>query len=156
MSINDNHLTWNSPCLNSGDNSVVTEPYDFEGDPRIVATTVDMGADEFYYHLYHTGDLVPGNNIDLEVIGYPLAPVTLAWGQTILDPPYPTQHGELYIWPFVWAGFVGTVSSNGVLSLPVTIPSIWQPGDHAPMQALVGPWGGSWTVLTNLNVITVE
>ena len=22
--------------------------------------TVDMGADEFYYHLYHIGDVVPG------------------------------------------------------------------------------------------------
>lgn len=152
----DFHLTWDSPCRDTGDNSVVTELFDFEGDPRIVGSTVDMGADEFYYHLYHTGQPIPGGIIDLKVIGYPQAPVTLAWGQTILDPPLSTQHGNLYIWPFVWSGFIGNVSSNGVLSMPVTIPSTWQPGDHAPLQALVGPWGGGWAKLTNLEVVTVE
>lgn len=152
----DFHLTWDSPCRNSGDNSVVMESYDFENDPRIVGTAVDMGADEFYSHLYHSGDVLPGNTIDLRVIGYPQAPVTLAWGQTIIDPPLSTQHGNLYIWPFVWSGFIGNVQSNGVLSMPVTIPSTWQPGDHAPLQALVGPWGGGWTKLTNLDDVTVK
>jgi len=152
----DFHLTWTSPCINAGDSSVVNEPFDFEGDPRIVGGIVDMGADEFYYHLYHTGSPVPGGNLDLKVIGYPQAPVTLAWGQTILDPPLSTQHGNLYIWPFVWSGFIGNVPSNGVLSMPVTIPSSWNPGDHAPLQALVGPWGGGWTKLTNLDDVVVE
>ena len=152
----DFHLTWNSPCRDTGDSSVVTEPLDFENDPRIVGTTVDMGADEFYYHLYHTGDVVPGDSVDLKIIGYPQAPVTFAWGQTIIDPPLSTQHGNLCIWPLVWSGFIGNVQSNGVLSMPVTIPSTWQAGDHAPLQALVGPWGGGWTKLTNLNVVTVE
>jgi hypothetical protein len=31
----DYHLTFNSPCRGSGDNSAVTELYDYEGDPRI-------------------------------------------------------------------------------------------------------------------------
>jgi len=153
---NDLHLTWFSPCGNAGDNSVVNTLLDFEGNPRIVGTTVDIGADEFYYHLYHTGDVLPGGTVDLKVIGYPLAPVTLAWGQAILNPPLATQHGNLFIWPFVWSGFIGNVQSNGVLTMPVTIPSGWQSGDHAPLQALVGPWGGGWTKLTNLEVVTVE
>ena len=153
---NDFHLTWNSPCRNTGDNTNVTEPTDFEDDPRIAFGTVDMGADEYYYHLYQSGDVVPGANIDIKVVGYPLAPVELAWGQNILDLPFQTQHGKLHIWPFVWSGFIGTVPSDGVLVMPTTIPLTWQTGDHAPLQALIGPWGGGWTKLTNLMDLTVE
>ena len=44
----DYHLKYNSPCFNTGDNSVVTTgEMDIDGDPRILADTVDMGADEF-------------------------------------------------------------------------------------------------------------
>jgi len=155
-SVHDYHLTWDSPCREAGDFFAVWSTYDFEDDPRIAGESVDMGADEYYYHLYHTGDQVPGGNIDLKVIGYPQAPVTLAWGQTILDTSFLTQHGELYIWPFVWSGFIGNVQPDGVLSMPVTIPTGWQPGDHAPLQALVGPWGNSWAKLTNLMDLIVE
>jgi len=152
----DYHLTWDSPCRHAGENSSVIEADDFEGDPRIVGGSVDMGADEFYYHLYHTGSVLPGNTIDVKIIGYPQAPVSLAWGQTILDPPISTQQGDLHIWPFVWSGFIGNVQSTGVLVRPVTIPSTWQSGDGAPLQALVGPWGGGWARLTNLDEVTVD
>jgi len=50
----DLHLTASSPCIDSGDNTVVTEiAIDFENDPRIVdgdrngTATADMGADEY-------------------------------------------------------------------------------------------------------------
>ncbi len=152
----DFHLSWQSPCRDSGDNSPVTEPVDAENDPRIAAGTVDIGADEFYHHLYHVGDAVPGGTIDLKVIGFPSAPVFAAWGYGKLDPPLQTQHGDLHIWPFVWSGHIGNIPSNGVLTMPVTISSSWNPGDHAPMQALIGPWGGPWTTLTNLDVVTLE
>jgi parallel beta-helix repeat protein len=49
----DFHLTYPSPCKDTGDNSAVTELEDFEGDPRIAYGTVDMGADEFHTHLYY-------------------------------------------------------------------------------------------------------
>lgn len=43
----DQTLQAGSPCLNTGDNSAMTRPLDLAGQPRIVATTVDMGAYEW-------------------------------------------------------------------------------------------------------------
>ncbi len=40
-------LQSNSPCINAGNNSYVTEATDLDGNPRIVSGTADMGAYEF-------------------------------------------------------------------------------------------------------------
>jgi len=156
LAANDFHLTFDSPCRDRGDNSVVAFFEDFEGDPRIAKGVVDIGADELYFHFYHTGNAVPGGTIDFKIIGYPLAPVTLAWGYEILDPPLPSQHGDLHIWPFVWCGFVGNILPDGLLSTPVTVPPNWSSGDFTPMQVLVGPWGGPCSKLTNLATVVVD
>jgi parallel beta-helix repeat protein len=153
----DYHITWNSPCRDAGDNSVVSELFDFEGDPRITNVTVDMGADEFDSHLYVSGRVVPGWSIDVKVLGYVGAPVTLFLGSGLADPPYSTQHGYFYLnWPTLWNGKIGTIPSNGFLVFTVTVPSSWTSGSEYPMQALVGPWGGAQTRLTNPVVLVVE
>ena len=42
----DYHLGLNSPCINNGDNNVVSWDYDIDGEPRVQGKYVDIGADE--------------------------------------------------------------------------------------------------------------
>jgi hypothetical protein len=47
--VDDYHLRWDSPCINSGDPGLVIDPNfptDIDGEPRIMGMRVDMGADE--------------------------------------------------------------------------------------------------------------
>jgi len=153
----DFHLTWKSPCVGTGDDSSVIEFEDFEGDPRIAMGPVDMGADEYYYHLYHTGAVKPGLTIDIRVVAIPWSSVSLYLGAGLADPPYNTQHGDFYLqWPPLWKGSIGKPAGTGVLIVPVTVPAGWEPGSTHPLQALAGPWGGPLTGLTNLMSLQVE
>jgi hypothetical protein len=131
---------------------------DWEGDPRIAGDSVDIGADEYFFHLYHVGDVVPGGAVQIKVVGAPgMAPVRLGLGCGILDPPFQTAYGDFCLQtPIVYMNDLGNIPANGILTFPATIPSFWGPGDTKPMQALVGPIGGSYARLTNLAVLRVE
>lgn len=101
--------------------------------------------------------MIHGFPIDLKVVGSPGAPVLLALGSGIQDPPASTQHGDLWLeWPPLWQGNIGTVPGNGILVYTATVPSQWSSGSEHPFQALIGPWGGPDTTLTNLFTLKVE
>lgn len=155
--IYDYHLTWNSPCRNTGDDSVVTVTEDFEGDPRIAGGAVDMGADEYYYHLYLTGDVEPEGSITLKAIGDPgTIPVKIYRG-SLRTTPLSTQYGLLFIkkpFPHIWN--IGPVPSNGIATTTKTIPSGVSPGAEFYFQALHGPAGDPTTKLTNLLTVKVK
>ncbi len=153
----DCHLTWDSPCRDSGDSSAVHGAADFEGDPRIVGDAVDMGADELHHHLYTVGDVAPGSPIDVKIVGIPGMPALLGLGSGIEEPPLPTQHGDLWLTlPLAQSWTLGRIPQTGVLVFPATVPSNWIPGEEHPFQALVGTWGGQHARLTNLLVLTAE
>ena len=81
----------------------------------------------------------------------------LALGSGILDSPSTTPNGTLYLpLPLVNSWNLGRIEDNGVISRSVTVPNSWIPGDTYPFQALVGPWGGAHSRLTNLLVLTVK
>jgi hypothetical protein len=155
----DFHLTWDSPCRNTGDNSPYPNPSeDFEGEPRIADGTADLGADEFFTHLYCMGAVIPGSPIAIKVAGTPgVTPVRLALGRGIQDPPRPTPYGDLYLLlPPLYMMDMGTIPSNDVLSRTATVPLIWNSGDEKPFQALIGPPGSTTSELSNLMVLKIE
>ncbi len=154
----DFHLTWNSPCRDSGDDTTAYLPdIDFEGDPRNALAAVDMGADEYYYHLYYRGTPIPGQVITVRIVGYQGLPIELYEGSGLQDPPQSTDHGYIFIElpPFNnWS--LSKIPANGVRSFPVTIPLTWSAGEEHHFQALIGRWGWNLTRLSNLMTIRVQ
>ena len=146
------HLTFPSPCKDTGDNSSVTEPFDFEGDPRITDGTVDMGADEFYRHLYYTGDATPGGSVALKFVGDPgTAQVGLIIGFNVFDPPIPGAYGDWYMkQPILLVLGLGPIPLNGVYILPGTLPPIPAGPYTVYFQAMIA------MKLTNLCTMNVE
>jgi len=151
----DFHIRYDSACKDVGNNTGVGF-VDFEGDPRIAEGTVDIGADEFYRHLYHLEPVVPGNLLTLKVVGTPSAPVILALGASIKDLPVSTQYGDLWLNFPLMKFQLGAIPSDGILGFSATVPNFWLAGQQKPLQALVGPLGNPASMLTNLDVLVVE
>lgn len=149
----DCHLLFGSPCLDVGDGSLPYLPeLDFEGDPRQAIETVDMGADEFYTHLYYTGEDTPGGKVEVKMTALPgTAPVGLFLSTGVLEDPMTTKWGAWYLdFPVKGPILLSPVPSNGLILLPGTIPAN-APGSYGiPMQALMG------NVFTNLCLMEVE
>jgi parallel beta-helix repeat protein/predicted outer membrane repeat protein len=150
----DVHLLFTSPCRNAGDTSSVKKFYDYEGDPRIAHGAVDMGGDEFYNHLYYTGNATPGGYVVGKIVGVPgTAPVGLFYSSDVLDPPMPTIWGNFHLQsPYFMLPLV-PIPADGVLKLPGVIAKSPAAPYDLPMQALVGLDPDS---LTNLCVLEVR
>lgn len=151
---NDFHLTFTSPCKDKGDNTAAVGLCDMEGDPRVAYHTVDMGADEFYTHLYYTGDPTPGGTFQLKFIDTPsTSPVILYLGSGIMDPPiHLKKYGDWYLQlPLLLEAGLGSIPGpDGVLALSFLIPINLPTPLHLPLQGLVG------SRLTNLCELTIE
>lgn len=125
----DLHIQHHSPCRDGGDNTLPDLPdLDFEWDPRAEGDLPDMGADEFYTHLYHIGDASPGGSVSIKLVGAPnAAPIVLWLGSGILNTPLSLPpHGEWYLqFPIIGQMALGAIPGpGGILSLPpITVPA---------------------------------
>lgn len=149
----DFHLTANSPCVDAGTNAAFSLPLeDFEGDPRCfdnpyvpdtgfgIPPIVDMGADEFHVHLYHTGVTTPGGTVQLKFVGLPgTTQVGLFIGSSVYDPPLPTVYGDWYMKPpTIIVNPLPPIPAKGVYVLPGTLPAT-PPGPYTfYFQAMIG------------------
>ncbi len=155
-SVDDYHLTFDSPCKDAGNISAPGLPLlDFEGDPRASDSSVDIGADEFHPHFYYSvyippGGVVPGALGAVKVIGYPGQPFTVGQGSGIQDPPQSTPFGDLYLSFPIRPIMSGFVPPNGAAIVLQKAPDLWEPGEHYFYQALAGG------KLTNPVVVVVE
>ena len=111
-----------------------------------------MGADEFYRHLYYTGDATPGGSVALKFVGDPgTAQVGLIIGFDVFDPPIPGAYGDWYIKPpMLLVLGLGPIPSNGVYVLPGTLPPTPAGPYTVHFQAMIG------IKLTNLCTMNVQ
>jgi len=152
----DFHIRFDSPCRDTGICHASLPSTDFEDDPRRVFGGVDMGADEFHYHLYSTGNLFPGGEVDIKVVGVPGQAATLALGTNLHTPPLATQYGDLHlVLPPSGLWNLGIVSQTGILSRKAVVPLPWGIGSRHPCQALIGSIGGPRAKLSNLMVLEI-
>jgi len=151
----DLHLFYNSPCRDAGTDLVPNLPHeDFEGDLRTAYGTVDMGADEFFTHLYLTGDQTPGGDIQGKMVGLPgTSPVGLFIGYGVRPTPAPTAYGDFWLMPPRILIPLALIPASGILVIPASIPLTPSAPYDIPIQGLVGLNSDS---LTNLCVLEVR
>ena len=116
---------------------------------------MDIGADEFYTHLYITGDATPGGYIHAKFEGLPgKTPVVLFIGSGPLPSPVPTQWGNFFLQtPLFQFGPLGHIPSSGIMMVTTQLPMSAPAPYDLYMQALIGLNTDS---LTNLCVLQVR
>jgi len=154
----DFHIRADSPARDQGNIGASGLPWnDFEGDPRVPAATVDIGADEFHTHLYALGEVIPGNSIVVKVVGAPgAAPVRILAGTGVRIDPLYTMYGDFYLEGPLNVFTFGPIPPEGIFTHTATVPVSWASGDAHPFQALVGTWGNPGTELSNLMVLSAD
>jgi len=138
----DFHIKYNSPCKDAGDKTIADLPgFDFENDPRIAWGEVDMGADEFFNHLYYVGLPSHGNPIDVKITGQPgLASLWICLSMKAKKIPQSTKWGNWYLeFPIVGPVLLGQIPAvEGIFVLPGIIPTTPAGQYDFHMQVLIG------------------
>jgi hypothetical protein len=98
---------------------------------------MDLGADEYYRHLYYTGTPVPGQGIDLKLIGMPGQPACLYVGMEPLARPKNTPCGLWYLESPFAAYPLGCVTGHGLVKKTLRVPPDFPAPSTLFLQALV-------------------
>ncbi|MEM7203862.1 MAG: right-handed parallel beta-helix repeat-containing protein [Planctomycetota bacterium] len=151
----DLRLQFDSPCRDAGSATAVTLPgVDFEGDPRIAQDAPDIGADEFYPHLYTQSAPSPGVTYDLRVIAPPGDPVVWALSAVpqLARSPVRVQglRGRLALQEPFAAVALGVAPAAGWVALRGSLPAAFPVPLDVPTQSVVG------LRLTNPEVLEVR
>jgi len=153
----DFHIRFGSPCREKGSNSAPSLPVvDFEGDPRLSPTIgfADIGADEFYPHLYHTENPIPGGSVSIKIVGHPGH--VAVWAYSLLpytqNPPIsiPGLSGSLFLYYPFFLVPIGSIPSIGVTGITIPLPTYFPSPSTFPTQALIG------LHLSNVDVVEVR
>jgi hypothetical protein len=150
---NDFHLLFPSPCRDAAAASAPGAPAtDFEGDPRDAYGTADIGADEFYTHLYFTGEASPGGSVAVKLADLPgTAPAGLWLSENLLVPPKSTPYGPWHLAPPLTGPVLRPpIPGSGLDVIEATIPSQPSGPYDLQLQALLGD------KLTNLCTLAVR
>ncbi|MHC4742795.1 MAG: choice-of-anchor Q domain-containing protein, partial [Planctomycetota bacterium] len=118
----DYHLSEGSPCIDAGDPDYVPDPNmtDFEGEPRLMGSRVDIGIDEFTYeHRTLIGLEVSGP----EEVRENSSEHYSAWG--LYDDGSRVDMTESATWRVGPMGTPGSITGPGILSTQdITTPSV--------------------------------
>lgn len=148
----DFHILHTSPCRDSGSAVSGQQKTDFEGDPRVWGNAADMGADEFFPRLYHTGSPKPGGKVTIKVVGQPGSSAAWYVGTSARKAPLPIAglSGALELSGVIFVTPLGKLPASGLATMPpIAVPSNTPPVD-VPCQALIG------TRISNLDVVSIR